>query len=110
MSSPAFRIRRRWIAAVASLAALTVVSLAILGLSASMPKAEEAPVMLIMVANPRALEENMDRMLDSWQQLGYIKPEMRETYKGMAINLYGPADSLKRKYFAVKNTALFAVA
>jgi len=73
------------------------------------PKAEEAPVMLIIVADPRALEENLDRMLDSWQQLGYIKPEMRETYKGMAINLYGPADSLKRKYFAVKNASLFAM-
>jgi nitroreductase len=73
------------------------------------PKAEEAPVMLIMIADPGALEENVDRMLDSWQQLGYMKRDMRDTYKNMAMNLYGPADSLKRKYFAVKNTALFAM-
>jgi nitroreductase len=55
------------------------------------------------------MEENIDKMLDSWQDLGYMKPEMRETYKGMANNLYGEPDSLKRKIFAVKNTSLFAM-
>lgn len=73
------------------------------------PKVEEASVVLIMVADPNAMEENIDRMLDNWQELGYMKPDMRETYKGMANNLYGPADSLKRKIFAVKNTSLFAM-
>ncbi|MCL4536067.1 MAG: nitroreductase family protein [Nitrospirae bacterium] len=73
------------------------------------PKVEEASAVLIMVADPGAMEENIDRMLDSWQELGYMKPEMRETYEGMANNLYGPADSLKRKIFAVKNTSLFAM-
>ncbi len=73
------------------------------------PKVEEASAVLIMVADPMAMEENMDRMLDSWQQLGYMKPEMRDTYKGMANNLYGATDSLKRKIFAVKNTSLFAM-
>jgi nitroreductase len=38
-----------------------------------------------------------------------MKPEMKEVYKGMAKNLYGPADSLKRKIFAVKNASLFAM-
>lgn len=73
------------------------------------PKVEEASAVLIMVADPRAMEENINRMLDSWQELGYIKPDMRETYKDMADNLYGTADSLKRKIFAVKNTSLFAM-
>ena len=73
------------------------------------PKVEEASAVLIMVADPGAMEDNIDRMLDSWQELGYMKPEMRETYKGMANNLYGPADSSKRKIFAVKNTSLFAM-
>ncbi len=73
------------------------------------PKVEDASVVLILVADPDAMEENIDRMLDSWQELGYMKPDMRETYKGMANNLYGPADSLKRKIFAVKNTSLFAM-
>ena len=73
------------------------------------PKVEEASAVLIMIADPGALEKNVDRMLDSWQELGYMKPEMRETYKNMAMNLYGAEDSLKRKFFAVKNTSLFAM-
>jgi nitroreductase len=73
------------------------------------PKVEEASVVLIMVADPGALEENIERILDSWQELGYMKPDMRDTYKEMANNLYGTGDSLKRKFFAVKNTSLFAM-
>ncbi|HAK88066.1 MAG: nitroreductase [Nitrospirae bacterium GWC2_46_6] len=73
------------------------------------PKAEEASAVLIMVADPKAMEENIDRMLDNWQELGYMKPDMRDTYKGMANNLYGTDDSLKRKFFAIKNTSLFAM-
>lgn len=73
------------------------------------PKVEEASAVLIMIADPKAVEENIERMLNSWQELGYMKPEMRETYKGMANNLYGEPDSLKRKFFAVKNTSLFAM-
>ncbi len=73
------------------------------------PKVEEASAALIMIADPKAMEENIDRMLDSWLELGYMKAGMRETYKGMAQNLYGTVDSLKRKFFAIKNTALFAM-
>ena len=73
------------------------------------PKVVEASVVLIMIADPLALEENIEKMLDSWQDLGYMKPEMRETYKTMAYSLYGEPDSLKRKLFAVKNTSLFAM-
>lgn len=73
------------------------------------PKAEEASVVLIMVADPKGVEENIGNVLDSWEKLGYIKPEMRDTYAGMAKNLYDKEDSLKRKIFAVKNTSLFAM-
>lgn len=73
------------------------------------PKVEEASVVLIMIADPLALEENIERMFDSWEQLGYMKPEMRETYKGMVYQLYGEPDSQNRKFFAIKNTALFAM-
>lgn len=73
------------------------------------PKAEEASAVLIMIANPKAVEENLDRVLDSWQELGYMKPEERDTYVGMVRNLYASADSLTRKIFAVKNTALYAM-
>lgn len=73
------------------------------------PKAEEASAVLIMVADPKGVEENIERVLDSWQALGYMKPQMRETYTGMTKNLYGEEDSVKRMIFAVKNTSLFAM-
>jgi nitroreductase len=73
------------------------------------PKAEEASVMLIIIADPHGVEENTDKMLDSWQALGYMKPDMRETYTGMIKNLYGEEDSLIRTIFAVKNASLFAM-
>ena len=73
------------------------------------PKVIEAPAVFILAADPAALEENVDRCLDSWQELGYMKPEMRDTYLGMIKNLYGENDSITRKIFAVKNTSLFAM-
>lgn len=73
------------------------------------PKVEEASVVLIMVADPKAVEENRERVLDSWQELGYMKPEMREMYGELMKNLYGTEDSLRRKLFATKNMALYAM-
>ncbi len=73
------------------------------------PKVEEASVVLIIIADPKGVEENIERVLNSWQELGYMKPEMRKTYIGMTQNLYGTEDSLKRKIFAVKNASLFAM-
>lgn len=73
------------------------------------PKVEEASAVLIMVADPGSLEGSIETVLQSWVDLGYMKPEMVETYKGMAGGLYGTPDSLKRKFFAVKNTSLFAM-
>jgi putative NAD(P)H nitroreductase len=73
------------------------------------PKVEEASAVLIMIADPKGVEENLERVLDSWQELGYIKAEMRQTYMEMAKNLYGTEESLKRKIFAVKNTSLFVM-
>lgn len=73
------------------------------------PKAEESSVMLIMVADPASVEENVDNVLASWVTLGYMSAEEAEGMKGMAGNLYGPLDSMKRNYFAVKNTALYAM-
>ncbi|NTU42883.1 MAG: nitroreductase family protein [Nitrospirales bacterium] len=73
------------------------------------PKAEEASAVLIIVADPAGVEENLTSVLDSWQELGYMKQEMRGIYADMTKNLYGSADSLTRKFFAVKNSALFAM-
>lgn len=72
-------------------------------------KVEDAPCVLIMVADPEGVEENKDRVLDSWIELGYMKSEMRQGYSDMMKGLYGAKDSLTRKIFAVKNTALYAM-
>ena len=66
------------------------------------PKVEEASAVLIMIANPKGVKNNLERVLDSWQKLGYIKPDMRDTYTSMAKTLYAEENSLKRKIFAVK--------
>lgn len=73
------------------------------------PKVEEASAVLILIADPKGLEDNLERVLDRWQELGYMKPEGRERSRAMAKSLYGEKDSLQRKFFAVKNTALFAM-
>ncbi len=73
------------------------------------PKVEEASVVLIMIADPKGVEENLERVLKSWHELGYLKPEAVESSREMAKSLYGPEESLTRKIFAVKNTALFAM-
>jgi nitroreductase len=63
-----------------------------------------------MVADPNFLEENFDRVLDSWVELGYITEDKRDGNWNLAKNLYGatPEDP-RRKFIAVKNTALFAM-
>lgn len=73
------------------------------------PKVEEASVVLIIIANPNAVEENLDKVIESMVSLGYIKDEQIETNKNMPYNLYDQKDTFKRKLFAVKNTAFFAM-
>lgn len=73
------------------------------------PKVEDASTVLIIIADPLSVEENIERALNSWQELGYIKQEMRGPYKDMAVKLYGGPQDFKRKLFAIKNTALFAM-
>lgn len=72
-------------------------------------KVEDASAVLIMVADPDGVEDNKDRVLESWQDLGYMKPEMRKAYSEMMDSLYGTRESLTRKIFATKNTALYAM-
>jgi len=72
-------------------------------------KVEEASAVFIIIANPEALENNIDKIFDKQIEYGYMKPEMKETYKEMAKKLYGDVDSTTRKIFATKNAALFAM-
>ena len=72
-------------------------------------KVEEASVVFIIIADPKALEENIDKALDSWVNLGYLKKDVRENYRKNAFAMYGEPESLERKLFAVKNSSLFAM-
>jgi nitroreductase len=71
-------------------------------------KIEEASAVLIVVADPD-VEVNLDSMLDSWEELGYIKKASRATITHMVRTRYGPEGSFERKIFAAKNAALFAM-
>jgi nitroreductase len=73
------------------------------------PKAQEASAVLIITAAPEAVEEHMERVLQSWLQLGYIREEAREVYRKMAAELYGQPRSERRRLWAAKNAALFAM-
>jgi nitroreductase len=73
-------------------------------------KVEEASANLVIIANPKALEENMDRTLDSWMKLGNITESAKDIYKSMANKLYSDDyTSQQRALFAVKNTSFFAM-
>lgn len=73
------------------------------------PKVAEASATLIVIANPGAIEENVDSVLRSWVELGYISGDSVETMRGMPFKNYGDRESISRKIFAVKNTAFFAM-
>jgi putative NAD(P)H nitroreductase len=72
-------------------------------------KVEESSVMLIVIANPNAIEENMDRVLDAQVRLGYATRESAEKSRPGPGKRHGVPDSVARKIFAVKNTAFFAM-
>lgn len=82
---------------------------ALRGCAMDQPKAEEAPAVLIIIADPDSVEENAEKVLESWVELGYITGEQKKTYGGMMHALYGEKDSFKRILFAVKNASLYAM-
>ena len=74
------------------------------------PKVEDASAVFIVVANPNAPEENIDRVLDNWVDLGNMTKDQVETTKQMCFNLYTTdPKSETRKIFAVKNASFFAM-
>jgi putative NAD(P)H nitroreductase len=73
------------------------------------PKAEEASVVLIIIADPELLEANMDAVLSNRVELGYLKVDAIESAKNSAFRLYSDKESIRRKIFAVKNSSLFAM-
>lgn len=82
---------------------------ALRGLAFNQAKVEEASFVVIVIADPHAIEDWIDRVLDDKVSGGYIQAEARESIRAMPFKLYGEADSETRRIFAVKNASLFAM-
>ena len=70
-------------------------------------KVEDAGVDIVVVANLKAAEEHVDRVLDSWVQLGYISPDQREDMRDRILQDWGSVEKRKRK--AIRDAAMFAM-
>lgn len=73
-------------------------------------KVKQASANFIVIADTDALEKNIDDVMKSWIELGYLDEKTAQGYKKFAPNLYGDKNTdLKRKLFAVKNASFFAM-
>ncbi|GEM_PF-280795 len=70
-------------------------------------KVEDASVDLVVIANLRAAEEHVDKILDSWTELGYISPDQRENLRKQILEEWKSPEKKKRK--AIRDTAMFAM-
>ena len=77
--------------------------------SYNQPKAEEASVVFIIIANPGAIEQNIDTVLSKRVEAGTLKQDEVESTRPGPFKQYGEKESLARKVFAVKNASLFAM-
>ena len=70
-------------------------------------KVEDASANIVIVANLRAAEEHVDRVLDSWVELGYLKKEEREPLRERILSGWKSPERRKRK--AIRDSAFFAM-
>jgi len=70
-------------------------------------KVEDASANIVLIANTRAGFEHVDRVLQSWEELGYIKPEAKEALKEQILSGWQDPQRAFRK--AVRDTALFGM-
>ncbi len=70
-------------------------------------KVEDASANIVVIANLRAAEEHVDRVLESWVELGYIKEEEREALREQILSGWKSPERRKRK--AIRDSALFAM-
>jgi len=74
------------------------------------PKVEEASVVLVMVADPGAVERHQELVFQDRLKKGYMKDASQfEGLKAVMKQLYGEPGSLRRMIFATKNTAFYAM-
>ena len=68
---------------------------------------EDASAVIVLIANPKAAFEHIDRVLDSSIELGYIPKERRESAKERVLEVWKDMEQAKRK--SIRDTALFAM-
>ena len=76
------------------------------------PKVEEAPVVLIVLADRDGWKPGnptLERNFDEFVKAGLFKPEQREWFLGACNTLYGQSPE-QQQAFACKNTGFFAMA
>ncbi|WP_457599958.1 nitroreductase family protein [Hydrogenivirga sp.] len=70
-------------------------------------KVSEASANIVVIANLNAAEEHVDRVLDSWVELGYIKKEDRDALRERILAGWKSPEKRKRK--AIRDAAFFAM-
>jgi nitroreductase len=70
-------------------------------------KVEEASANIVVIANLNAAQEHVDRVLDSWVELGYISKDEREPLRERILASWRSPEKRKRK--AIRDSALFAM-
>lgn len=70
-------------------------------------KVEDASADIVIIANLKAAEEHVDRVLDSWVELGYIPADQRESLKEQILSGWSTPERRKRK--AIRDSAMFAM-
>ncbi|WP_022851296.1 nitroreductase family protein [Limisalsivibrio acetivorans] len=73
------------------------------------PKVEDASAVIIVVGNADAVEENLEDIIQSMIDNGYVDEESADGPRGMASSFYGEPDSERRRIFAAKNAAFFGM-
>ncbi len=70
-------------------------------------KVEDASANIVVLANTKGGIENVDRVLDSWVELGYIPKDQKEGLKQSIINSWSNEENAKRK--AIRDAAMLAM-
>ena len=70
-------------------------------------KVEDASANIVIIANLRAAEEHVDKVLESWEKLGYIKVEEKEKLREQILKSWASPERRKRK--AIRDASMFAM-
>ncbi len=77
------------------------------GICYNQQKVEDASANIIFIANTKAGEEHVDKVLDSWIDLGYLPAENRDMLRGRILE--GWMDREKAKKKAIRDTAFLGM-